>query len=258
VVVEVAHEVQGPLDGPPLVLSNSLGTTRELWDPQLEVLTARHRVVQYDHRGHGRSPVPPGPYSIADLGRDVLRMLDTLELPSVSFCGTSLGGMVGMWLASHASDRIESLIVLCSAAHLPPPDAWHARAALVRAEGTAAVADAVAARWFTEAFRRDHPDVVDHHVDGLRAIDAEGYAGCCEAIGDMDLRGDLGRILAPTLVIAGRDDPATTVTDASVLAERIARARLIVVDAAHLANVERADVVTDVMTQHLLMTEHSR
>ena len=257
-MVEVAHEVEGPSGAPALVLSNSLGTTRGLWDPQVDALIARHRVVRYDHRGHGRSPVPPGPYSIAELGRDVLRMLDTLDLPSVSFCGTSLGGMVGMWLASHASDRIESLIVLCSAAHLPPPDAWYARAALVRAEGTAAVAEAVAARWFTEAFRRDHPEVVDRHVDGLRATDAEGYAACCEAIGDMDLREDLGRIVAPTLVIAGRDDPATTVTDASVIAERVSGARLTVVDAAHLANVERADLVTDVMTEHLLMTEHSR
>ena len=146
--------------------------------------------------------------------------------------------------------------MLCSAAHLPPPDAWYARAALVRAEGTAAVAEAVAARWFTEAFRRDHPEVVDRHVDGLRATDAEGYAACCEAIGDMDLREDLGRIVAPTLVIAGRDDPATTVTDASVIAELISGARLTVVDAAHLANVERADLVTGVMTEHLLMTEH--
>jgi len=252
VVVDVAHEAEGPDGGAALVLSCSLGTERSLWEPQLATLAACHRVIRYDHRGHGRSPVPPGPYTIAQLGDDVLRMLDDLGLSSASFCGTSLGGMVGMWLASHAPARIDRLVLLCTAAHLGPASDWFARAALVRAEGTASIADAVAGRWFTPAFRSARPEVVARHLDGLRATDAEGYAGCCEAIGTMDLRDDLGRITAPTLVVAGDADPATTVEDAAAIAGQVAGSRLVVLEqAAHLANVEQPALVTELIMEHL-------
>jgi 3-oxoadipate enol-lactonase len=246
----VAHQTDG--SGPPVVLSCSLGTALAAWDPQTAALSDRHRVVRYDHRGHGRSPVPPGPYSIADLGEDVVQLLDELDLPSVSFVGTSLGGMVGMWLASHVPERVDRLVLLCTAARLEPPETWLERATVVRANGTAVLADVLVPRWFTPAFRARCPDAVDAIVEQLRRTPSEGYAACCEAIAGMDLHRALAHIRAPTLVVAGAQDPATTVADAKAIVAAVDGARLeVVADAAHLANVERADVVTSLILEHL-------
>lgn len=251
---DVHHVVEGPDDAPVLVLAPSLGTTSAVWDPQLPALAERLRVVRYDTRGHGASPVPPGRYEIADLGADVLALLDRLGVARASFCGLSIGGMTGMWLAAHAPERIDRLVLCCTAARLGPPERWAQRAATVlETGGTAAIAGPVVERWLTPPFARRHPEVVARLRAMLESSPPEGYAACCGAIERMDLRGDLAAIAAPTLVIAGRDDTASPLEHAQTIAAGIAGARLAVIDeAAHLANVERPEVVTREILDHVV------
>src|SRR5918998_4667970 len=180
-VVELNHVLEGPEDAPVLVLSNSLGSTLGMWDDQAPFLRERFRLVRYDHRGHGGSPVPSGPYRIEDLGRDVLGLLDRLEVERFSFCGLSIGGMVGMWLAGEAPERVERLVLCCTSARFPP-DTFDSRARTVRAEGVSAIADAVVERWFTPAFREASPEVVERARRMLLDTPDEGYASCCEAV----------------------------------------------------------------------------
>lgn len=251
--VALHHVAAGPPDGPPVVLGSSLGTTHTMWVAQSRALARRHRVIAFDHRGHGGSPAPPGPYALDELGADVLALLDRLGLPRVSWCGLSLGGMIGLWLAAHAPERIERLVVVCSSAHLPPASGWHERAAAVRAARSVdVVADAVVARWLTPAWAAAHPAERDDLRAMLAATPPEGYASCCEAIAAMDLRPALGRIAAPTLLVAGEEDQATPPAHAETMAAGIARARLVRLSpAAHLAAVERAADVTALITTHL-------
>jgi 3-oxoadipate enol-lactonase len=251
--VALHHEIAGPPDAPVLLLGGSLGTTLELWDAQAPALAQRLRVVRFDTRGHGRSPVPPGPYEIADLAGDVLALMDHLGVARASYCGLSIGGMIGMWLAAHAPARIERLALLCTSAHLPPAAGWADRAARVRAAGTTeAVADAVVERWLTPADAEARPDVRAWLRAMLAAQPPDGYAACCGAIERMDLRGDLGAIRAPTLVVAAADDPATPPEHARLIAAGIAGSRLEVLeDAAHLANVQRAGAVNRLLLDHL-------
>ncbi len=249
--VSVDHVLEGPEDAPVLVLSNSLGATLEMWDAQAEALRGRFRLLRYDARGHGPSPAPPGPYEIGDLGRDVLSLLDRLGIWRASFCGLSIGGMVGMWLASEVPERFERLVLLCTAARLDP-EAWRERAEKVRAGGVGAVADAVVERWFTPEFRASRPETHHWAMRMLRATDPEGYAGCCEAIRDMDLRGRLDRIEVPTLVVAGADDPATPPGHGELIRDSVPDARFeLVPHAAHLANVEQPEAVTRAILGHL-------
>lgn len=249
--VALHHLLEGPDDAPVLVMANSLGTTLRMWDEQAPALREHFRLLRYDHRGHGGSPVPPGPYRIDDLGRDVLALLDRLELERVLFCGLSIGGMVEMWLASEAPERVERLVLCCTSARVAP-DVYDSRARTVRAEGVGAVADAVLERWFTPAFHEERPDVVEWAGRMLRGTPAEGYAGCCEAIRDMDLRSRLGEIRALTLVIAGADDPAIPPDHAELLRDSIPEARLEVIPgAAHLANVEQPEALTTAILEHL-------
>jgi 3-oxoadipate enol-lactonase len=252
VTLDLHHRLDGPEDAPVIVLSNSLGMSLAMWDGQLPGLTDHFRVLRYDQRGHGRSPAPPGPYSIAELGRDALGLLDRLGLARVSFCGCSLGGMTGMWLAIRAPERIERLGLVCTSAHLPPREGWIERAATVRAKGLAAVADGALERWFTPELGVFRAEAVEWARRTLLEIPPEGYAGCCEAIADHDLRAELGRVRAPTLVIAGADDPATPPDHGRLIADSIDGARLELIDAArHLANVERPAEVTRVLLGHL-------
>ena len=241
----------GSPSAPTLVLGTSLGTTTAMWDPQVPALSAQYRLVTVDHRGHGGSEVVSGTASIADLAGDVLALLDRLGIERCSWAGLSLGGMVGMWLAAYDPGRIERLALLSTAAHLPPAQAWHDRAATVRDAGTAAVADVVVSRWFTVGFRGREPAVVGAHRAMLLDTPAEGYAACCEAIATMDLRPVLARVAAPTLVIVGADDPATPPPFATEIAKAIPGARVeIVSDAAHLVNVEQADLVSKLLVEH--------
>jgi 3-oxoadipate enol-lactonase len=250
--VALHHQLEGPEDAPVLVLANSLGTTLALWDAQVPALSERFRLVRYDHRGHGKSPVPETPYSIEDLGRDTLAMLDGLGIERFSFCGLSIGGMVGMWLASESPERVERLALLCTSALLGPKEIWDERISVSRKDGVGALEAAVLERWFTPEFRAARPETVERMGRDLRETSAEGYAGCCAAIRDMDLRGRLGRIQAPTLVISGTDDPSTPPEHGELIHEGIPGSEFIVIEqAAHLANIEQAETVNRAILDHL-------
>ncbi|MET8149326.1 3-oxoadipate enol-lactonase [Actinoplanes sp. NPDC049668] len=248
----VHHREDGPRDAPALLLINSLGADLSMWEPQIPALAGRFRVIRYDARGHGRSPVPPGRYTLAELGRDALDLLDRLGVGRAHVCGLSLGGMTAMWLAAHAGERVDRLILFCTSALLGPASAWAERAALVRAEGTAAVAGAVVARWVTPGYAAEHPAVAGRLRDMVAATPAIGYAGACAAIEEMDLRADLPRIHAPTLVVAGADDPATPPAHGAAIAAAVPGARLeVLADAAHLASLEQADTANRLILEAL-------
>ena len=247
----LAYHFDGDPAAPVLMFAGSLGSTLAMWEPQLP-LAERFRLLRYDHPGHGGSPPAVGPLTIDDLGGGVVELLDELELERVSFCGLSLGGMVAMWLASRAPERVERLVLCCTAARLGPPEFWEERAELVRREGMAAVADTVVGRWFTPRFHERRASEVDRFRAMLLGTDPESYAYCCEAIRDLDLRDGLPAIVAPTIVIAGAEDPSTPVEHAEAIVGAIPGSRLVVIpDAAHLANVEQADAVNDAVLEHL-------
>ena len=253
--VELHHLLEGPRDAPVLVLANSLGTSLDMWEDQAPALRERFRLLRYDHRGHGGSSVPPGPYRIEDLGRDVLALLDRLGIERVSFCGLSIGGMVGMWLASEVPERVVRLVLCCTSARFDP-DAYEARARTVRQYGVAKVADAVLERWFTPALRESRPEVVEWAEQMLRDTPPEGYAGCCEAIAGADLPGRLGGIQAPTLIIAGAEDQAAPPDRSEYIRASLPDAHVIVLSpAAHLANVEQPEAVTRAILDHLIPGE---
>jgi 3-oxoadipate enol-lactonase len=249
----LAASLEGPAGAPVVVLGNSLGTTRELWEPQAGVLGERFRLVRYEHRGHGGSPAPAGPYTIGELGADVLRLLDDFGIASASHCGVSLGGMIGMWLAANVPERIDALGLCCTSACLPQVQMWESRAAQVRAAGMASLSGQVVGRWFTPAFAQRRPATVARFVTTLEGVDPEGYAGCCEAIAAVDLRPSLGRISAPVLVIAGAEDPATPPWHGARIASAVGRSRLRVIrGGAHLANVSQPGEVTALLMEHLI------
>jgi 3-oxoadipate enol-lactonase len=253
VSVAVNHRIDGAEDAPFLVLSNSLGTTHRMWDAQMPALTESFRVLRYDKRGHGESPAPPGPYSIEELAGDVLALLDELEIERpVLWAGVSIGGMTGLWLAANAPERIERLAVCCTAAHLPPAEMWRDRAASVRAEGMPAVTETTLERWFSPDLHEQRPDVVERFRADLLDTPPEGYASCCEAIAGHDLRDRLESIAAPTLVVAGEDDPATPPELGREIADGLPGARFeLLPGARHLANVERAEEVNRLLLEHL-------
>jgi 3-oxoadipate enol-lactonase len=250
--IDLNYRVDGPSGAPVLVLSHALGLSLAMWDPQVSALTRVFQVVRYDHRGHGGSPVPAGPYRIEELGRDVLHLLDRLALDRVSFCGLSLGGFVGMWVASHAPERLDRLVLCCTAARMPRPEDFAARARTVREQGMEAIADSLIARWFTSAFRASQPETVARIRSILLSTPREGYAAACEAIAQMDLREDLPRIKAPTLVIGAEHDQSTPPEKSREIAQRIAAAELVIIpNAAHIANVEQPEAVTNQILDHL-------
>ena len=247
--MKLAHRFDGDPDAPVLVLAGSLGSTLAMWDPQLP-LAERFRLMRYDHPGHGSSSPVVGELSVADLGAGVIDLLDELGLDRVSWCGLSLGGMVGMWLAINAPDRIDRLVACCTSAQLGTSEFWDERAELVRREGMAAIADTVVGRWFTPRFADR-----DRYRAMLLATDPESYARCCEAIRDMDLRDELPQITAPTIVIAGAEDPSTPPEHAERIVAGVADSRLLVLpDTAHLANVEGADALNEAVLEHLVVT----
>ena len=249
---DLNYLLEGPEDAPVLVLSNSLGTALEMWDDQAHVLRGRFRLLRYDTRGHGRSPAPPGPYAIEDLGWDVISLLDRLGIERASFCGLSVGGMTGMWLAAEAAERIERLVLCCTSALLGPKCVWDERIATAREQGMGALVDGVIERWFTPAFRPENPEAVEGMARALRDTDPEGYAGCCAAIRDMDLRDRLPSIEAPTLVISGAEDPATLPEHGELIRDSVPGARFEVVPrAAHIANVEQPEKIIQLILDHL-------
>jgi 3-oxoadipate enol-lactonase len=240
-------------DGPVLVLSNPIGTTFQVWDASLFGLRRLgFRLLRYNARGHGGSAAPPGPYSLAELGTDVLELLNAYEIESAAFCGVSLGGMTGLWLAANAPSRVSSLVACCTAVvPMPSRDAWLERVALVRSGGMAAIVEMVPPRWFTPGFLRREPVAVARVVDMLTGCDPEGYAGCGEAIADMDLRPLLGSVKAPTLVLAGELDPAAPPWQAASAARAIPGSHFEVIrGTSHFAHYETPGPVTDAIARH--------
>jgi 3-oxoadipate enol-lactonase len=241
---EFYYRYDGPADAPLLVLSNSLGTDHSMWDPQIPAFTKRFRVLRYDSRGHGASVAPPGPYAIADLGQDVLDLYRALGITRAHYCGVSMGGMVGMWLAANAPEDVDRLVLCNTAARLGPPQLWDARIEAIRLGGMPAIVSAVLVRWFTAPFLSRPTAALDHMRQVLSNTSAEGYIACCEAIRDMDLRAILRRIQAKSLVIAGELDAASPPADGRFLSSEIAGASYIELAAAHMTNIEAAEVFT--------------
>ncbi len=254
------HCFDGPAGAgaPVIILGSSLGTSLEMWEPQISHLVHEFRVVRYDRRGHGRSPVSATVTSIDELGRDILALLDDLEFEQVSFCGLSLGGLEGMWLAVNAPERIDRLVLCCTAPSFGDPAGWLDRAASVRVQGLASIADPVLDRWFSPSFRAEQPDVVARFRTMFLAASAEGYAACCEAIAGIDLAPRLQEIVAPTLVITGSEDPVVPPAAGDALAAAIAGSIHVVVDkAAHLASVEQPQRVADALLHHLTTSKEA-
>ena len=244
--------LEGPAGTPVLVLGNSLGTSRAVWDRQAADLGRHFRLLRYELPGHGGSPAAPAPYSIAGLGAGVLALLDEHGIDRAAYCGISLGGMIGMWLAATAPGRIAALGLVCTSAYLPPASGWLARADQVRAAGMSSVTAQSLGRWFPAGFAGREPEAAAAFAADLERTDVSGYAACCAAIGAMDLRGALGSIAAPTIVIAGADDPATPPDHGAAISAGIARSRLAVVrGAAHLANVSSPGEVGFLLLDHL-------
>ena len=250
VKVALHHRVLGRPGRPTVVVGGSVGSTLATWEPQLAALSAEFQVIAYDHRGHGGSPAPPGPYSIDDLALDVVALLDDYGVARAHVVGLSLGGMVAQLIAARQPQRVDRLVLLCTAAHYPDPASWTERAATVRADGTDAIAYAVVERWLTADYRRDQPTEVARLREMVVSIDDEGYAACCDAIADMDLRPDLSRIHAPTLVIAGAEDPAVPPERMRELADEIAGSRFVIVPGAHVPPLEHPAIVTDLLLEH--------
>jgi 3-oxoadipate enol-lactonase len=229
-----------------VLLSGSLGSTLEMWEPQLPALIPRFGVLRYDHPGHGSSP-PLAETTVSSMAREVLVLLDELGIASVSYCGLSLGGAVGMRLALDEPGRVDKLVLCSTSACFATPQFWQERADTVRRDGIQAVADVVLERWFTPGFRD-----VRRYREMLLSIPAEGYARACEALRDWDARGQLGRISAPTFAIAGAEDPSTPPADLEAIVAEIPGAVLVVVDdARHMVNVERADEFNDAVSAFL-------
>jgi 3-oxoadipate enol-lactonase len=252
--VKLWYQLEGSAGAPTLVLSNSLGTALAMWDAQMPALLQRFQVLRTDTRGHGRSDVPAAPYRVDRLGRDVVALLDAVGLQRVHFCGLSMGGMTGMWLAREAADRVERVVLCNTSARIGPPEVWDKRIATVRAEGMGAIVGGVIERWFTPAFRDAAPGEVERIAAMLRATPAAGYTAACEAIREMDQRAQLAAIRGRVLVIAGAADQATPAADGKWAAEQIPGARYVELPAAHLSNIEAADAFTAALVDFLTVT----
>ncbi|HEX3543823.1 MAG TPA: 3-oxoadipate enol-lactonase [Candidatus Acidoferrum sp.] len=245
------YELDGPTSAPALVLSNSLGTNLSLWDPQLPVFAQNFRLLRYDSRGHGRTSAPQGAYSIEMLARDLLQLLDALNLQRINFCGLSIGGMTGMWLAVNAPQRLQKLILANTAPKIGKLETWNDRINAVRKGGTNAVAQQVVERWFTPEFRANHPDQIAKTRRMIETTSTDGYVGSCAAVRDFDFWQNVGAIRTQTLVIAGTHDQSVPPSDAQKLAKQIKGARYIEFRAAHISNVEAATRFTDEVSAFL-------
>jgi 3-oxoadipate enol-lactonase len=251
--VALSYVADGPDEGFPVLLGSSIGTTHAMWGPQIEALARRWRAVRFDARGHGGSPAPRGPYKVTELAADVIALADALGIESFAYCGVSLGGAIGLQLALEHPERVSSLVLCCTSSWFGGPDPWRQRAARVRAEGMDWLVEASRLRWFRVG--QPLPDGGAELLEGIRLLDLEGYASCCDAIAVFDVRDQLGRINAPTRVIAGAEDVAAPAPMTDFLADRIPGADLVrVAGAAHIANVEQPGLVTKAIVEHLERT----
>jgi 3-oxoadipate enol-lactonase len=249
--VRLHYRIDGDAGSQPLLLSNSLGASLEMWEPQMPALAARFHVVRYDSRGHGQSEVTRGPYSIEQLAGDAVELLDALSIPRAHVCGLSMGGMVTMWMGINEPARVDRLVLANTAAKIGTAEMWDARIDTVRKGGTASIAPAVLARWFTSHLLDEPTPIITQMRATFERISREGYAASCAAVRDTDLRRALARIRSPTLVIAGTDDLSTPPADAQFTAGQIAGARYVELQAPHLSNVQAASAFTETVVQFL-------
>jgi len=245
----IHYQIDGPENAPVLVLSNSMGTSLSLWQPQIQALSAHFRVLRYDTHGHGQT-TKRGKVTLAQLGEDVIALLDHLNIDKACFCGISVGGLTGLWLARFAPERFYGFAVANTAAKIGDQASWLSRARAVRQEGMEVVAAGTADRWFTPTFRQHSPEVVEQLVHELTHMDPEGYAEGCEALAAADLRAEVSAITAPVLIIAGEYDPVTTLVDADFLHKNIAGSQCVTLPASHLSNVEAADEFASVVLRY--------
>jgi 3-oxoadipate enol-lactonase len=248
---QIHYEIQGQANAPALVLSNSLGSNFLMWDAQMPELQKHFRVLRYDTRGHGKSEVIPGPYTFEQLGGDVLALADTADMGEFSFCGLSMGGVIGMWLALHATQRLHALVLCSTGAKIGNTETWNARIEAVRKGGTKSIAAATMERWFTSRFRESEPQTVARIQKTLENSNTEGYVACCEALRDADFREEVSSIRTATLVISATHDPAAPPSDGKFLVKQIPAARYVELDAAHLTNIEKQKEFTQEVTDFL-------
>jgi 3-oxoadipate enol-lactonase len=247
----VHYQLDGPAVAPVLVLSNSLGATLSMWTPQVAPLSRNFRVLRYDTRGYGLSAAPQGPYTIENLGGDVVELLDALKIERAHFCGISMGGVIGLLLGIHAAGRLDRLVVCNSAARVGTLDAWNSRMAAVRSGGMKVVAPGLMERWFTADFRAKNAAIVESIQQMVLQAPVDGYLACCAAVRDADLRDEVAQVKVPTLVISGASDAVTPPADGKVLAEQIPEAQYLELQAAHLSNVEAAEKFNEALLQFL-------
>jgi 3-oxoadipate enol-lactonase len=247
----IYYELCGPADSPVLVLSHALGTNLNLWNDQVKALRGSFRILRYDSRGHGRSSADPGPYTISLLAADVLNLLDELGVTSAHFCGISMGGMIGQYLAIHHPERISSLILSNTATRIGTREKWDRRIQGVMEGGMPAVLGEVLAGWFSARFRSGHGSIADSLAEALKTTSVQGYIGCCEALRDADLSQLIGRVKAPALIIAGTEDQATTLVASQFLNQEIRGSQLVALKCAHLACVEASAEFTDNLSRFL-------
>ena len=250
--VAIDAEISGPDGAPVLMLSSSLGTTRHMWDPQMAAFTAKHRVLRYDRRGHGKSAVPKGPYSMEMLAKDAIAVMDGMKIDKAHWLGLSMGGMEGMWLGANSGARFDKMILSNTSTYYPDKTPWNTRIDAVRKAGSvAAIADMVINAWLTKDFQTSQPDTTARMKEMMISTPVEGYLGCCAAVRDMDNREVIKAIRNPTLIIAGAKDPATNVAAAEYIRDNIAGSKLAVLDAAHIANVEVPDAYARTVLEFL-------
>jgi 3-oxoadipate enol-lactonase len=247
----ISYDVDGPPDAPTVLLINSIAATRELWARQLPALTGRYRLIRYDARGHGQSSVPAGDYTIEQLGRDALAILDDSRTASAHICGISLGGLTAQWLGVHAPERTSSLVLANTAARIGTVESWTERIALVREKGMTAVADLTIPRWFSPEFQERDPETVRGFRTMIQACPAEGYAGCCAALRAADLRESIAAILRPMLVIASTADAATPAEGLAFIRDRVQGAQMVTVESRHMSNIECAVEFTSAVLDFL-------
>ena len=245
-------EVSGPENAPVLMLSNSLGTDLSMWDDQAGELAKHFRLIRYDRRGHGKSGTSKGPYSFDRFGRDILGIMDALNVKTMNWCGLSMGGMDGQWLGANAPTRVDKLILSNTHYYYPDQNFWNGRIKFVQEKGLEALVDANMERWFTPGFRERAPETIARMKTMFVATNPDGYTACCEAIAAMDFRESNPRITTPTLVIVGAQDAATPPEAGKAIAQQIKGAKVASVDAAHIANVEQPRAYTKTVLDFLL------
>ncbi|SIQ85254.1 3-oxoadipate enol-lactonase [Rhizobium sp. RU33A] len=250
------HRLSCRLDGvgadkPWLIFCNSLGTDLHMWDGQIEALADDLRILRYDCRGHGLSSAPPSPFKLSELAEDVIALMDHLAIEKAHFCGLSIGGLVGQWLAIHAGHRFDKFVFCATAARLGNRESWQERIDAVNYNGLSFLVAGTAERWFTPKFRSAAPEGVRKFMATFEQTTVDGYLGCCAALRDADLRSDLPRIYHPVLAISGKDDPVCVASDLELIAVSVSRGRHLALPGRHIVNFEAAGLFNAALAEFL-------